>query len=78
MCPLLYTNTRLQQERNKLILHISHDLKNPLSAVLGREPIQHTGETPIPEPVTYRDVQPSLMMVAEPRSQYGTDSGKEN
>ncbi|WP_195990163.1 HAMP domain-containing sensor histidine kinase [Clostridium sp. D53t1_180928_C8] len=28
-------NERLQQERNKLILHISHDLKNPLSAVLG-------------------------------------------
>lgn len=28
-------NQRLQQERNKLILHISHDLKNPLSAVLG-------------------------------------------
>ena len=28
-------NKRLQQERNKLILHISHDLKNPLSAVLG-------------------------------------------
>ena len=49
-----------------------------IEAVLGREPIQHTGETPIPEPVTYRDVQPSLMMVAEPRSQYGTDSGKEN
>lgn len=28
-------NERLQQERNKLILHISHDLKNPLSSVLG-------------------------------------------
>lgn len=28
-------NERLQQERNKLILHISHDLKNPLAAVLG-------------------------------------------
>ncbi len=26
---------RLQRERNKLILHISHDLKNPLAAVLG-------------------------------------------
>lgn len=26
---------RLQSERNKLILHISHDLKNPLAAVLG-------------------------------------------
>lgn len=49
-----------------------------IEAVLGREPIQHTGETPIPEPVTYRDVQPSLMMVAEPGSQYGTDSSKEN
>lgn len=25
-----------------------------IEAVLGRDPIQHTGETPIPEPVTYR------------------------
>lgn len=37
-----------------------------IEAVLVREQIQHTGETPIPEPVTYRDVSPSIMMVAEP------------
>lgn len=37
-------NERLKQERNKLILHISHDLKNPLSAVLGYSEILTTDD----------------------------------
>ena len=41
-------NYRLQQERNKLILHISHDLKNPLAAILGYSEIL-TGENNLTE-----------------------------
>lgn len=37
-------NERLQQERNKLILYISHDLKNPLAAVLGYSEILSQNE----------------------------------
>ncbi|MGL5351923.1 MAG: ATP-binding protein [Clostridium sp.] len=37
-------NERLQQERNKLILYISHDLKNPLAAVLGYSEILSESE----------------------------------
>ena len=41
-------NYILQQERNKLILHISHDLKNPLAAILGYSEIL-TGENNLTE-----------------------------
>lgn len=51
-----------------------------IEAVLGRDPLPPTGETPIPvtTPISYRNVETSMMMVAEPPSNYGNNIEKED